>query len=228
MDILASALPSLFDYHRPDSFVNRLRRRRAEGLTRLLESVPREQTVRILDVGGTLHYWRTTGMLDPDRYEITLLNLEEEQLPADTRGFESLAGDATSLPFPDASFDVVFSNSVIEHMGSRERQRQMADEVRRVGRRFIIQTPSKWFPLEPHSHIPLFQFLPRPARALLIQHFTINYFPTRPTFKECMEVSDSTILLARGEFQRLFPEASIMVERLAGLTKSYTAVGGWR
>ena len=118
-------------------------------------------------------------------------------------------------------------NSVIEHMGSRDRQRQMADEVRRVGKRYVVQTPSKWFPLEPHSHLPLFQFLPRQLRARLIHRFDINYFPSRPTIAECLEVSDSTILLSRREFERLFPDAQLHEERLIGLIKSYTVVGGW-
>lgn len=217
----------LFSYERPDSFVNRLRIRRAHHFRSLLETIPRTGAVRILDLGGTHHYWRTTGLLDPARYHITLFNLEAVPLPEGVGGFAVVAGDAMRLDLEDDAFDVVFSNSVIEHMGSREGMRRMAAEVRRVGRRYYIQTPSKWFPLEPHSRLPLFQFLPTAVRAAAIRVFNINYFPKRDTFKECIAVSHSTILLSKGGVRGLFPEARIRTERLFGIAKSYTAFHGW-
>ena len=64
------------------------------------------------------------------------------------------------LPFSDRQFDIVFSNAVVEHAGSRQQQRAFVDEVQRVGRRFFITTPNRWFPIELHTALPLFHYLP--------------------------------------------------------------------
>lgn len=227
-DWASRLLPSLFSYARHDSYVNRLRRRRMEGLLGLMNSAAASTgRLRILDIGGTIDFWRNLGGLPSSPFEILLLNRQPEPLDPALPHIQSVVGDAIQLPFPDHSFDVVFSNSVIEHVGSRENQRRMAAEVHRVGARHIIQTPSLWFPLEPHARLPLFQFVPRSARAWLIHRFRINYFPAAPTYRECLAVSDSTILLTYRDVQRLFPSSVIRTERLLGLPKSYTALHGW-
>lgn len=69
-------------------------------------------------------------------------------------------GDACSLPFDDRSFDVVFSNAVIEHVGDVERQRLLVSEALRVGGRVFLTTPNRWFPIEVHTRLPLVHWLP--------------------------------------------------------------------
>jgi len=59
----------------------------------------------------------------------------------------------------DGEFDLVFSNSVIEHVGDFERMRQFVHEARRVAKSYWIQTPSKWFPIEPHCGMPFWWLL---------------------------------------------------------------------
>ena len=95
----------------------------------------------------------------PDR--ITALGLQ------DGSGFRAryphvpyVQGDACALPFADGEFDVVFSNAVIEHVGGRERQRQLVSEALRVGRRVFLTTPNRRFPLEVHTRLPLVHWLP--------------------------------------------------------------------
>ena len=225
---LQRLLPSLFSYSRSDSFVNRLRSRRSILLKDCLERLdPASRPARILDIGGTHVFWTMLGLADLDRFHITLLNLEQEVLPAGIRGFESVRGTAMKLDYGPGDFDFVFSNSVIEHMGSRDGQVRMAQEVQRLSPRYMIQTPAFWFPLEPHSHLPGFQFLPHEVRAVLIRHFHINYFPAGATYEECLRASHSTIMLTAGQFHRLFPGARLHKERLFGLVKSYTAIGGF-
>jgi hypothetical protein len=76
------------------------------------------------------------------------------------------SGDACDLPFPDDSFDYVFSNAVIEHVGGPVRARQMLSESRRVARRGAFHTtPDRWFPVETHTQLPLLHWLPRPMQA---------------------------------------------------------------
>lgn len=76
------------------------------------------------------------------------------------RGFEAVIADGCRLPFPDQSFDIVFSNAVIEHV-TPDGQRRMAREILRVGRSWFVTTPNFWYPIEMHHKLPLFQFLPR-------------------------------------------------------------------
>lgn len=228
LDWASRCFPTLLSYHREDSWVNRFRRRRMRTVLDLFESLRAEiGLVKILDIGGTPDFWRQLGGLDPEGYDVTLMNLREYEVPDDMPAFKHQVGNAVAAPFEDGTFDVVFSNSVIEHVGSWENQQVMASEVRRLGRRFVVQTPSYWFPFEPHARLPLFQFLPRNVRAFLIWHFKINYFPRGDSYQDCLTVSDSTLMLSKRKFARLFPSAIIQTERLLGLPKSYMAIGGW-
>jgi 2-polyprenyl-3-methyl-5-hydroxy-6-metoxy-1,4-benzoquinol methylase len=126
-------------------------------------------------------------------------------------------GDGTQLQFADREFPVAYSNSVIEHI-PKTLQRAFADEVRRVGERYFVQTPNRWFPIEPHYQVPLFQFLPRWARRAINKRFTLGFQP-----KGYWE--EITLLSAR-DMKRLFPDATIHRERVFGLTKSLMAVRG--
>ena len=68
--------------------------------------------------------------------------------------------DALELPFEDGTFDVIFSNAVIEHVGDEEEQRRFVAEALRVGRRAFLTTPNRWFPVEVHTRLPLVHWLP--------------------------------------------------------------------
>ena len=92
-----------------------------------------------------------------------LVNLEAEERRHPN--IDPRAGDATNLSeFPDGSFDVVFSNSVIEHLQTFGNQEAMAREVRRLAPVFWVQTPNFWFPVEPHFLTPAWHWLPVAAR----------------------------------------------------------------
>ena len=77
-------------------------------------------------------------------------------------GIRYVQGDACELPFGDGEFGIVFSNAVIEHVGDRERQRQLVSEAVRVGRRVFITTPNRRFPIEVHTRLPVVHWLPDP------------------------------------------------------------------
>jgi len=123
--------------------------------------------------------------------------------------------DGTRLPFANKQFPIVFSNSVIEHI-PRPLQQAFADEVRRVGARYYVQTPNRWFPIEPHYQLPFFQFLPRPVQRFLNRRFTLGW-------REKGRWEEINLLSAR-DLKRLFPDAEIHRERLFGLTKSLMAI----
>jgi SAM-dependent methyltransferase len=123
--------------------------------------------------------------------------------------------DGTQLPFPSRSFPIVFSNSVIEHV-PRERQQAFADEIRRVGERYFVQTPNRYFPIEPHYQMPLVQFLPERALKALNRRFSMG-------FREKGSWHETTLLTA-ADLRRLFPDGEIHRERRFGLTKSLMVV----
>jgi len=214
----------LVNHHKKNSFVNQFRQKRFELLKNGIEKLIQKDHFKILDIGGDIQYWKNIGWQHP-ACKIHLLNLYESKVPEnEIHQFSSSVGNGLSLEYKKGEVDLIFSNSVIEHVGSYENQQIFAGEVRRVSDKYIVQTPSLWFPLEPHSLIPLFQFLPHSIRALLIMTFNINYFPKAKTYKAAIIVSHSTLMFTHKRFKQLFPDAEIQVERFLGIPKSYTAI----
>jgi ubiquinone/menaquinone biosynthesis C-methylase UbiE len=160
------------------------------------------------------------GFPRQDDVKIVLLNLYP--IAATHDSFVSLVGDAKNMKeFEDESFDVVFSNSVIEHVGGFEQQRQMANEVRRVGKRIFLQTPNRYFPIEPHFLFPLFQFLPTRFQVYIIQHFSPGWLGKAADREQANKIVSSIRLLTKKELGILFPGVSIHQEKAFGLAKSF-------
>jgi hypothetical protein len=230
MILLRRLFPKLFSYEDSESFVNRCRRRRAVLIWQCLESyAPSHGRLRILDVGGGLGFWRAIGLPDPHRYHVTLLNLDRPLLNDHVQGFSFVEGDACRLPYERGDFDVVMSNSVIEHVGWRDDRVCMAAEISRVSDCYIVQTPSFWFPIEPHVLLPCFQFLPATVAGVLVRLFRISGIPRGDgSFAACIEGVRKNCMLTRSQFRSCFPDATIYSERLLGLTKSYIAIHGFQ
>jgi hypothetical protein len=123
--------------------------------------------------------------------------------------------DGTLLPFDDDEFDVAFSNSVIEHV-PRHLQAAFAAEIRRVARRYFVQTPNRYFPLEPHYQVPFFQFMPERTQRALNRRFDLGW-QARGHWEEIR-------LLSSRDLKRLFPDGQVYRERILGLPKSLLAV----
>jgi hypothetical protein len=176
---------------------------------------------RILDVGGTALNWSLIAA----RPNVTLLNLP-------TDGEAQVVGDGRFLPFRDGSFDIVFSNSVIEHISTAEDQQRFADEVRRTGRAYWVQTPDRRFPVEPHLVTPFLHWLPKRMRMAIARRFTFWSLIERPSpdrwefyIRHC---SEEVRMLDARQLQAMFPEARIIRERFLGLSKSLIAVASER
>jgi methyltransferase family protein len=219
-----SLLKSLADNTSRTSMATRMRQKRFSLFLSLLATV--NGHAEILDIGGTQAFWTLMTGEDPGDVTVTLLNIDHQEVVSDK--FVSAAGDARNMPrFGTKSFDIVFSNSVIEHVGSYADQRRMANEVMRVGKRYFIQTPNKRFPLEPHFLFPWFQYLPAEVRAQMVHRFDVGWYKRIPDIDAARAEVDSVRLLTRREFAALFPGATIHVERMGGLAKSFIAYGGW-
>jgi len=176
----------------------------------------------VLDIGGTPECW---GLL-PKPPRVVLLNLPqsiERQAGTEMR----VAGDGLMLPFRDGAFDVVFSNSAIEHVGGRESQERFAREAARVGRSYWIQTPNRWFPVEQHLFTPFIHWLPKGWQQVIVPRFNLwnrlaRVTPDRREFYIQHFLRDIR-LLGAGELRGLFPGARIIRERFWGVTKSLIA-----
>jgi len=126
-------------------------------------------------------------------------------------------GPHDRLPFADGAFDVVFSNAVVEHAGSRAQQRAFIDEALRVARRFFITTPNRWFPIEMHTALPLVHYLPAPINRRLLSALGHQFWAS----EDRLNLLDARSL--RGLFVN--HDVAIGVVRLGGLSSNLIAYG---
>ena len=217
------------NYENPLSPASQYRKKR---ITLLLVGLLREirsahGSLRVADVGGTADYWNMlpSGLLDELDAQITLINLPGSQSAPTSPRFSILEADACSLgQIPDLSFDLVHSNSVIEHVGGWQRMCEFAGEARRLAPNVFVQTPYFWFPLEPHFMTPCFHWLPLPLRVFLLEKFSLGYFPKAGSLDQAMRYAESAQLLSEGMLRALFPDCEIHKERALCLTKSLLAI----
>jgi hypothetical protein len=181
---------------------------------RLAGRVPKPAT--LLDLGGTPNFWR--GQV-PEGVSLTVLNLVEQEPLA---GMTVVVGDACDLTrFESKSFDIVFSNSVLSFVGGWERQRQMAGEVRRVGWRFFVQTPNQSFPIDRRTLMPFFHWLPPSKQAWVLQRISVGRYKRVRDPQLASHLTTRVRDVTRRELRELFPEGTMVAERVLGLTKSF-------
>jgi hypothetical protein len=198
----------------------RFRARRMDRFAREFALTP---ATRILDVGGSPDTWDLLRI----RPRVTLLNTPRT---ADemARAAEWVAGDGRALPFRDGAFDIVFSNSVIEHVGDAASQRRFAAEIARVGRGYWVQTPNRWFPVEQHLLTPLIHWLPRAWQRRIVPRANLWSIVARPSedrrrYYIRHYLTEVRLLDAAG-VRALFPGARVIRERAFGWTKSLVAM----
>jgi Methyltransferase domain len=208
----------------PDSFASKLRSTRFRQFEAMVSRLPRP--IKILDVGGRAIFWENSGWADRGDVEISSLNLVRE--PERHSNIKSLVGNATDLSeFADGSFDVAFSNSVIEHLFTFENQRRMAAEIQRVGKTFWVQTPNFWFPIEPHFLFPGWQWMPESLRISMVRRWKCGWLGPYPEVAAARNAVKEIRLLDKVELRAIFPNATLVPERFLGLVKSWTVVGGF-
>jgi len=176
----------------------------------------------ILDIGGTKFNWN----LISSKSQIVLLNLSPpapHDLASYPENYTFCQGDGTNLQFEDGSFDIVFSNSVIEHLRSWENQRKFAEHVRRVGKKVWVQTPARHFFLEPHLFTPFVHYLPKTWQRRLLRNFTVWGLFTRPTSEQVEAFLEEVRLLDRAEMEQLFPDCEIAEEKFLFFIKGFVA-----
>ncbi len=217
------------------AFSSRVRAKRG---ALMLARLPVDETTRILDLGGGNGSY--LGRLLGPGYDVTVADVVPEDLAAAERAFgykTHLLDGSDTLPWEAGAFDLVFCNSVIEHVAGgagdcwqvvdsaaferrgSERQKRFAAEIARVGRGYWVQSPWKHFPVESHTWLPalLVVYLPRRQQVGLIRAAN-GYWVKRTT--------PDWRLLTKRDMEAMFPDAEIVVERWLGLPKSIIALRG--
>lgn len=204
------------------SLASRFRAGRFRLFAEMLRDAPGE--VRILDAGGTALMWQRHRNELPAKIHVTLLNKEFAEQPR-LPYVSCVVGDARDMGmFPDRHFDVCFSNSLIEHLRAED-QVSAAREIRRVAKGYFVQTPNRYFPLEPHSLVPGWQFLPVALRTHLLQKKDWGWMKRVRDPALAREAVQSIRLLDERELRRLFSDGRIHREKVGPLSKSLVA---WR
>lgn len=182
---------------------------------------PDIESMSVVDLGGTVEYW----LRAPVRPRaVHVLNLEDA--PASVPDWITVdLGDATAADLPSrlGSYDLVYSNSVIEHVGGHERRKLFVANVTKLAPRHWIQTPYRYFPVEPHWVCPFMQYLPLGWRARLGKRWPLVHTKARD-LRSAVEAQLSVELLDITAMRYYFADSQIVHDRLAGLVKSVVAV----
>jgi hypothetical protein len=196
-------------------------RRRSGRWERLRATFPEIESMSVMDLGGTAEAWQRAP-LRPASVHVVNLEPEPEDLPDWIRADQA---DATALPptIIGANYDLVFSNSVIEHVGGHVQRMRFADAIHKLAGRHWVQTPYRYFPIEPHWLFPGFQFLPLNMRAEISRRWPLVHTQS-PNRGEGLRAAMSVELLSRTEMAFYFPDAEICTERMLGTTKSLIAI----
>ena len=220
-------MPSIFraivDNRNHESLANRMRRRRGRLIKQLVDKYLQENdTCTIIDIGGTRRYWEALDWPQTlkGRLHFCIVNVSYEECVGDSQ-FSYVIADATrTLPFDDKIFDICHSNSVVEHVGTWDKKKNYAAEIRRVAKSYFVQTPNYYFPIEPHFFFPLFHFMPKPMQIYLVQNFSLGWYPPLKNIDDAMEAVETKDLLTGKLMQYLFPDSQITKERFLFLVKS--------
>lgn len=201
-------------------FQNHFRPKRKRAFMRLFPEVAAGSPV--LDIGGTAGWWKEDF---PKGVNISIVNIDDDHRQEVTgHGFRFYKADGRALPFADNEFYLAFSNSVIEHVGDLDDQKRFASEATRCGQKLYLQTPNKWFPIEPHLITAFIHWLPFSIARRLLRYCSIWGLVAKPSQQQIDEFLRTTRLLTRREIHQLFPDAQIRSEKFLGLTKSFIVI----
>lgn len=202
----------------PGSLGARARSRRWEGFE---QAFPDCGGMRVIDLGGTVETW-LRAPVRPERVHVVNLERSNASCPP---WITVDRADACELPAAIRAneYDLVFSNSVIEHVGGHDRRSRFADAVHALAPRHWVQTPYRYFPVEPHFLFPGLQYLPVAARARILSFWPLTH--ARPSdHATALRVALGVELLSRTEMRYYFPRSALTAERFGGLVKSLIAI----
>ena len=202
----------------PDSVGARKRARRWQWLR---EAFPGIGSMSVIDLGGTVETW-LRAPVRPGAVHVVNLEAPPAEVPDWIRADRA---DACDLPehIAGSRYDLVFSNSVIEHVGGHAQRMRFAAAVHRLAPKHWVQTPYRYFPIEPHWLFPGFQFLPLVVRGEISHRWPLMHTPSASR-SEGITAAMEVELLSRTELGYYFPDSVLRQEKAMGLVKSLIAV----
>lgn len=192
---------------------------------RFVDTLQPQKSDTLLDLGGYPFNWFRRGEHFSRVDTVNLGRPAPFEAPPGAPAIRSLSGDARKLDLADNSYDIVFSNSVIEHVGDLAEQRDFAREARRIGSSLWIQTPARECPIEPHFLGLFIHWLPNRWHARLARWLSIRGLSGAAGPLELEAIAQTTRLLSKAEMEALFPDCEIWTERMFFLIpKSHVAI----
>lgn len=189
---------------------------------RLFQSLfPDISSMTVLDLGGTTDSWARAPVRPR---HVTVLNLVEPG----NRSLDHVLpvlGDACDPPASvvNHKYDLVFSNSLIEHVGGHAQRTRLSENVASLAPSYWVQTPYRYFPIEPHFLAPGLQFLPTRVQAQFVRHWPLVHTPPRD-LADALSTVQWTELIGITQMRTYFSDADILLERFGGIPKSMVAV----
>ncbi len=190
---------------------------------------PNAQT-QVLDVGAEVNpkHDRTLQLIDsyPWKEKLTAINTSAEHIELIKQHYpeiEAIVADARALPWPNKHFDIVYSNAVIEHVGTFKDQKKMAAEIMRVGKRWFVTTPNRWYPFEFHLRLPFVTWLPGHGYLRVGQLISYNHVKHKYVIgEECYGLR----LMTANELEQCFPGSKIIKQQVTFMAETLIAIGG--
>ena len=185
--------------------------------------------MKILDIGAEINPTNEDIIQFIDGYpwnnNVSAINLSSEHISLIKQYYpevDARVGDACALPWEDKHFDIVYSNAVIEHLGSFEKQKKMAAEIMRVGKSWFITTPNRWYPFEFHMRLPFVTWLPRNGYIRFGQIISYNHMERKYVtgIKR-----DGLRLITAKELKHCFPSSRIIKQRVTFMAETLICVG---
>ena len=156
---------------------------KAAKIERLLDLESFPGPIQLLEVGsgsgGIAHYFGTHSAL---KCKVEAVDIEDcRQI---LKGYRFTKVDSSILPFNEATFDVVLSNHVIEHVGDSDEQSLHLQELRRVLKPEgigYLAVPNRWQWVEPHYKLAGLSWLPEKFRSRYLRwRGRGHYYDCRP------------------------------------------------
>ena len=202
------------------------RTRKLELFNRLMNPT---KEMRILDIGAEISPTNEYVPQFIDNYpwvnNVSAINLSSEHISLIKQYYpevDARVGDACDLPWEDKHFDIVFSNAVIEHLGSFEKQKKMAAEVMRVGKSWFVTTPNRWYPFEFHMRLPFVTWLPGNGYIRFGQ--VISYNPVKKKYMTGIRRRSLRLMTAK-ELKQCFPSSQIIKQRVTFMAETLICIG---
>jgi hypothetical protein len=196
-------LKKIINIENKNSISTKIRQKNFKYFKDLFYSLYNNKPLKILDIGGTQEYWEMMEFTDPNLIEVTIISIDKIQVTLPNFRFVKMSAEDFDLL--DFNCDIVFSHSLIEHIDHEI----FAQIVRCFEKPYFIQTPNKYFPIEPHFLIPFFNFFPTSLKSYILGK---------------AEEAKTINLLSKEELKKLFPNSKIYEGKIFRLTQSFAIV----